>query len=102
MHTPTTTERNRSMRGWLLLVQRRPGPTMTRAMGVAASQEYCSRRNTMPTTRVVEPDIDTLCQECGSGTEIVTLYMTGWDESDMTAVSKPTRQCANRACPSRK
>ena len=43
----------------------------------------------MPMNRVVESDIDTLCDECGGGTEVVTHYMTGWDahESYLMLVS---------------
>jgi hypothetical protein len=57
----------------------------------------------MPTNRVVEFDTDTRCDACGGDTEIVTLYMTGWDgdESNLMLVSGPTRQCGDRACPSR-
>jgi hypothetical protein len=57
----------------------------------------------MTTQRVVERDTDTLCEVCGGRTELVTLYATGWDGDDSVVMlmSGPSRQCADRGCPSR-
>jgi hypothetical protein len=57
----------------------------------------------MATKQVVEPDANTLCEECGGGTEVVKFYMTGWggDESNMRPLSGSMQRCADPSCPSR-